>query len=65
MKHVTDQEWQTILEQSPSNAELHWCMDYTSKKDEAWKIFCERNNGKRRMIDMIKERSDRVHKQEG
>ena len=55
MKNVTDQEWQTILEQSPTNEDLRYIMRYTSKAEEAQRILDERAKNKS-MMEIIKER---------
>ena len=55
MKTVTKEEWEMILEQSPTNYDLRYLIEYTTKKEEAEKLLNERTNPKR-MIDIIKAR---------
>jgi len=36
MKHVSQEEWKTILAENPSKSDLLYLIEYTDLKQEAW-----------------------------
>ena len=43
MKKVTNAEWQQILSENPTNADLRYIIEYTDKKEEAASQLLKQN----------------------
>ena len=43
MKKVSQKEWELILSENPTNDDLRYLIEYTDKKDEAFKQLLKQN----------------------
>ena len=56
MKKVTQEEWEQLLKQNPTNDDLIYIIEYTDKKNEAQSILYNLQETPKSIIEIIKSR---------
>ena len=54
MKYVSQNEWEQLLKQNPTNYDLLYIIEYTDKKDEAWEQLLKQNPTNYELLYIIK-----------